>query len=340
MKTTMNDIAKLAGVSRTTVSRVLSGNYKKIRISALTADKVLRIAREKDFHPDALAKSLQSSKTKTIGVIVTDIANPFFARIARSIEKRLDSANYSMILCNTDEKMETEAKYIRLLLSKRVEGLIVCPSGFEDENIAGLAKNNFPLVLIDRYIKGVNCSYVASDNYNGAKRAVEYLIEEGHTRIGFLGGREDSSSNRERKKGYRDALKNNEIKYSAELELNLGFDKESGERGMDIFLALNKRPTAVFAANNFLCLGALLSMKKNKVNMPEEISLVEFDETDLSRFGDTAVTSVLQNAEEIGEKAAEIILKILSGGRAEQLIIPVMMTKRNSVQRPKIKILA
>ncbi|MFH1073741.1 MAG: LacI family DNA-binding transcriptional regulator [Candidatus Firestonebacteria bacterium] len=332
MKTTMNDIAKMAGVSRSTVSRVLSGNYKKIRISAETAETVLRIAQEHDFQPDHLAKSLQSRKTKTIGVIVTDITNPFFAEIARSIEKFLDTMNYSMILCNTDEKLDAEAKGIKLLLSKRVEGLIICPAGFEDENIARLAKISFPFVLIDRYVKGADSSYVVSDNYNGAKQAVEYLLNKGHRRIGFLGGKEDSSSNRDRKKGYYDALEDKGIEYSGELELNLGFDKESGEKGMDLFLKLKNRPTAVFAVNNFLGLGALLSLKKHGINMPGEISLIEFDETDLSRFGDTAVTSINQNAKEIGAKAVEIILSKISGGEDEKIIIPVKLIERQSVK--------
>ncbi|OGF48104.1 MAG: hypothetical protein A2231_09040 [Candidatus Firestonebacteria bacterium RIFOXYA2_FULL_40_8] len=332
MKITMKDIAKIAGVSRTTVSRVLSGNYKKIRISIETAEKVLRIAHEHDFQPDDLAKSLQSRRTKTIGVIVTDITNPFFAEIARSIEKYLDTMNYSMILCNTDEKLETEAKSIKLLLSKKVEGLIVCPAGYVDDNISRLGKNEFPFVLIDRYVNGVDAGYVVSDNYSGAKQGIEYLIGKGHKRIGFLGGREDSSSNRDRKKGYRDALSGNDLKYLRELDLDLGFDRESGEKGMDYFLGLKNRPTAVFAANNFLALGALLSMKKHGVDVPGDISLLEFDETDLSRFGATAVTSVNQNAKEIGAKAAEIILKKISGGKDEKIVIPVELVERNSVK--------
>ncbi len=337
MKTTMKDIAELAGVSRTTVSRVLSGNYKKIRISSKTAEKVLRISRAQDFQPDDLAKSLQSRKTKTIGVIVPDITNPFFAEIARSAEKYLDAKNYLMILCNTDEQLDTEAKCINLLLAKRVEGMIICPSGFEDGNFARLNKKEFPFVFIDRYVRGLNCSYVVSDNYNGAKQAVQYFIERGHRRIGFLGGREDSSSNRDRKKGYYDALSENKIKYFPELELNLGFDRESGEKGMELFLKLKNKPTAVFAANNFLGLGAVLSIRKNGLNIPADISLLEFDETDLSRYGEPAITSVNQNAKNIGEKAAEIILKIIGGGKEEKVIIPVKMVERSSIQILSVK---
>lgn len=333
MKITMKDIAKLAGVSVTTVSRVLSGNYKKIRISTETAEKVLRIAREQDFQPDDLAKSLQSRKTRTIGVVVTDITNPFFAEIVRSIEKYLDTKDYSMILCNSDENLESETKCIKLLLSKRVEGLIICPSGLNDENISGLKNKQFPFVLIDRYVNGVDCSHVVSDNYNGAKQAVEYLIGKGHRRIGFLGGRSDSSSNNERRNGYCDTLKENNISYSAELETNLGFDKESGEVGMDTLLKLKKRPTAIFAANNFIGLGALLSIKKHGMNVPLDISLLEFDETDLSRYGDPAITSVNQNAKELGEKASENILKLIAGEKSEKVVIPVKMMERNSVQK-------
>ena len=332
MKKTMNDIALLAGVSRTTVSRVLSGNYKKIRISEETAGNILRIAKEQEFQPDDLARSLQSSKTKTIGVVVTDITNPFFAEIARSVEKYLESMDYSMILCNSDEKLEAEAKSVKLLLSKKVEGLIICPAGYEDENISRLSKNDFPFVLIDRYVKGVDSGYVVSDNYNGAKEGIEYLLNKGHKRIGYLGGRENSSSNRDRKKGYRDALSGKGLKSSSELELDLGFDREDGEKGMDYFLRLENRPTAVFAANNFLGLGALLSLKKHGVNVPGDISLLEFDETDLSRFGTTAITSVNQNAKEIGTKAAEIILKKISGGIDEKIVIPVELVERKSVK--------
>jgi len=330
----MSDIAAKAGVSRTTVSRVLSGNSEKVRISEETAKKILGIAEKLNFRPDALARGLKLKNTHTIGVIVPDITNPFFAEIGRSLESFLDKNEYSMILMNSDDNEVKEKKCIDLLLSKRVDGLVISPAGYEDENIALLAKEKVPFVLVDRMVKNVRCSYVVSDNYNGSKTAVSYLIGLGHKRIGFVGGRVNTSINRERRQGYLDTLKENGITPDIELDISIGFNREAGERSMDMLLKVKEPPTAVFVANNFLGIGVMLSLRKNRVKVPGEMSVIEFDDTDFSRLSDVAVTSITQDTARIGEKGAQILLNKIGGNnREEKIVLPVILAVRESTKK-------
>lgn len=255
--TTIKDIAKIAGVSPATVSRALGG-YGYVKDS--TRQRIQEVADQLGYHPNALARSMVTRQTQTIGLIISDIANPFFPEVVRGIEDTAHQKGFTVILCNSDENSEKERTYIDVLMAKRVDGLIVASTAANAQHLLQLKERNLPLVLLDRSFGEGNVDTVKVDNTLGAFGAVNHLIELGHRRIGIITGPDRIPTARERLTGYEQALEQHSIHLDPKLIVKGDFKEEDAYMGVKYLMGLDRPPTALFTANNRTTTGALTAI--------------------------------------------------------------------------------
>lgn len=330
MGTTIKDVAALAKVSRATASRVLGGyGY----VSREVRERVLEAARTLHYRPHAIAQSMVTGRTKTIGVVVGDIENPFFARAARGVSDAITPEGYNLIVCTTNENASEERRAVEGLCDKRVDGLIVAPASTSDfAHLADLVRQKVPFVLIDRVLELNGLDMVAVHNEEGAWEAVRHLIQRGHTRIGFLSDSFDISPNVERLEGYQRALTEAGLEYDAKLVRMASFTVESGYREAVSLLSSPGRPTAVFAANNFMTVGILRAAKDMHLAVPEQLALVGFDDMEWLELTTPTITAVAQPVYELGQVAAQRLLRRIGGdaNRPEMVRLPTRLMVRAS----------
>lgn len=305
---TISDVAREAQVSKATVSRVLN-NYE---VSPELKGKVVRAMRKLDFQPNAQARSLSLKRSNLIGVIVPEIRRPFYGEIVAGIEETLAGAGYHLVLCSTQNRPGHEVNIARLLRERRVDGLlVVTPREYDPEIWRGLEARNFPLTMIDGSVSpGV--STVMVDNYEGSLAAARHLVELGHRRVAFIAG-QDTPECRERLRGYREALTGAGLPFDPQLAVSGDYLEASGAAAMARLLELEERPTAVFATSDLMAIGALQTLRRAGLSVPEDISLVGFDDIEPSRWISPALTTVRQPLRQMGEIGARKILKVLSG---------------------------
>jgi LacI family transcriptional regulator len=333
---TMRGVAEKVGVSTTTVSRVLNGKAEKYRISKRTQEDVLRIASELGYVPDQVARGLRIRRTNTVGLIIPDISNPFFSTIARNIEINARKVRYSIILSDCQEETQLEKESIRLLQSRKVDGLLICPVGEDSEHLISLANSGLPIVIIDRYFPDVNCSYVISDNYKGALEAVTYLINNNHRSIACIQGRLNTSVNENRVRGYRDALHKFNIPLDESLIVGDNFGEKNGYIGAKIILNRKLRPTAIFSTSNLISLGAMKAILEEGLKIPEDVSMVSFDDQPYSDYLVAPMTTVAQRISEIGQIAFTLLqsqIKQENNQRVEGIVLPTELIIRKSVKK-------
>lgn len=318
MSTTMKDIAREAGVSINTVSRALNG---KPDVNEDTKKGILEIADRLNYVPNFLAKGLVTKNTRTIGVIVSDNANPFFARMIKGIEDYARSRGYNIILCNTDERYEKEEEAVRLLREKRVDGLVITltPAQKKRTDILELKRSGVPFVLLNRHMDDIITDYVINDNVYGAYLAVTHLVKSGYKRIGYISGPPQISSVRERLEGYKKALFENNIEFDNSLVKESNLKMENGYRLMKEFLELKNRPTAVFTYSDLLAIGALKALKEAKLQVPKDIALVGYDDIEFSGLLEVPLTTVHQPRYRIGEEGVKILINRIEGKDSEGL---------------------
>lgn len=318
MSTTMKDVAREAGVSVNTVSRALNG---KPDVNEDTKKRILEIADRLNYVPNFLAKGLVTKNTRTIGVIVSDNTDPFFATIVKGIEDFTRSKGYNIILCNTDEKYEREEEAVRLLREKQVDGLLItlAPAQKERADILELKRAGTPFVLLNRHMDDVMTDYVINDNVYGAYIAVSHLIRLNHKRIGYISGPSQISSVKERMQGYKKALFENSIEFDNSLVRTSNLKMADGCRRMRELLELKDRPTAVFAYSDFLAIGILKAIKEAKLEIPEDIALVGYDDIEFSEFLEVPLTTVHQPKYRIGKEGAKILIDRIENKDSEGL---------------------
>lgn len=335
--TDIRDLADVLGLSITTVSRVLNNKAEKYRISESTRERVLQAAREYNYMPNKLARGLKLEKTDTIGLIIPDIANPFFADIARSIERQARAKNYLLILCDSNENHQVEKNLLNLLLSHRVEGIIIAPVGTDFESIKETHESGMPLVLIDRCSPTIDLPSITSDNYNGGFDAVNYLIQMGHRKIACIQGIPDSQPSLDRVRGYKDAFKANQVPIDESLIVGDDFGSDNGYMQTRILFSMENPPTAIFALSNMISLGAIKAISEMGLKIPEDISIVSFDEQPYSAFLGTPMTTIGQKKSEMGQLAVDVLLKYISTDDYRKKRINMMLKTeliiRNSVKR-------
>ncbi len=303
---TIKDVAQRAGVSPTTVSHVI--NETRFVSGDLRA-RVLEAMEELNYQPSAVARSLRRKTTHTIGMMVPDSSNPFFAEVARGIEDTSFDQGYSVILCNSDGDMEKEQFYINVLVEKRVDGIIFVAAGGSAQHIRSLLERDMPLVVVDREIAGVEVDSVLTDNLQGGYLATKHLIELGHRRIGCITGPSDLTPSAERVIGHKRALTEHNLAANENLILKGDFQYESGYKAVHEFLAMNEPPTAVFACNDLMAVGAISGVRKQGQRVPEDLAIVGFDDIALASFTNPPLTTVAQPKYEMGILAAQMLME-------------------------------
>lgn len=309
----ISDVAREAGVSKSTVSRVINCNNI---VSEEMRVRVTRAMKKLDFQPNAQARSLSLKRNNFIGVIVPEIRRPFYGEIIDGIEETLVNAGYYLALCSTHNQPGHELNLARLMRERRVDGLIiVTPRELDSKTLQNLAAEKFPVTLIDGTAKAL-VSSVIIDNYEGARTAVRHLIKLGHRRIGLIAGL-DTPECRERLRGYREALETANIAFDPSLVVRGDYLEESGASATEKLLSLHGRPSAVFATSDLMAIGALRTMRSYGLQVPDDISLVGFDDIEPARWVSPMLTTIRQPLRQMGEIGAKKMLKILNGEEPE-----------------------
>lgn len=314
-KVNLKDIAEYVGVSTALVSYVLNGQAVEKQVNKLTAERITKAAQKFNYQPNQIAKSLKTQKTHTIGLVVADINFRFSTGITRSIEEEAKKNNYTVIYGSSNESAEKFAKLINVMVNHRVDGLILVPTEGSESEIEILRRSGIPFVLIDRHFPGIQCNYIALDNYKAAYNATCYLIDKGHKKIAFVNYRTTFFHLLERNRGYLNALENRGIEFNQSwLQL---IDNGDGENNvaanLDEVVGGKEPCDAVFFATDTLTINGLKYFNKKKWSVPEKISVLSFDESDAFDLFYTPITFSKQPLVEMGSLAVNNLIKIMDG---------------------------
>jgi LacI family transcriptional regulator len=326
---TILDVARRAGVAPITVSRVVNqSGYASPATRARVESAVAALG----YVPNTLARSLRSHRTHTLALVLTDITNPFFTLAARGVEDAAAEAGFTLIICNTDESEEKERRYIRMLLEKQVDGILLVPARGRIQSVRWVEAQQTPLVLLDRRLPGRPADTVRCDSAGGAFQLTRHLLEGGHRRIAMLSGPKGVSTADDRIRGYRRAMAESGLKNLA-MVLRGSFTCESGAGMTRQLLALKPRPTAVFAANNFLAFGVLRALHEAGITVPEQMSLVTFDDLPANLQLEPFLSVASQPAYEMGQTATRLLLdRVLhrSLSPPREIVVPPQIIVRQS----------
>ncbi|KQN54606.1 LacI family transcriptional regulator [Pseudomonas sp. Leaf48] len=325
---TIKDVAALAGISYTTVSHVVNKTRpvsEEVRIKVEAAIQTL------DYVPSAVARSLKAKTTATIGLLVPNSLNPYFAELARGIEDYCERNGYCVILCNSDDNPDKQRSYLRVLLEKRIDGLIVASAGGDSGLAQGLASVRTPMVIVDRGLEGVDVDLVRIDHEYGAYLATRHLLELGHRDVATIIGPQTTSVAQMRLAGYCRALEEAGIEVVPERIVQSDFTSTGGYAAATVLLQHN-RPTAIFAANDLMGIGVLRAAAELNIRVPGELSVIGFDDIQMSRYVYPSLTTVGQSILQLGEMAAEVLLRRIATPQrsTEQRIVTPSIVMRES----------
>lgn len=309
--TTINDVAKRAGVSPVTVSRVLNDAPN---VTAATRERVNRAIVELGYVPNVVARSLRSRRTRSLALILPDITNPFWPTVARGVEDAAQQEGYSVLLCNSDENAVKQARYLEVVASQQVDGVIIAPCDSDASRLAILRDRRVATVVIDRRIDDWDVDTVRGDSVGGAHALVRHLIDLGHKRIAVLTGPAGASTSQDRVAGYETALTRASIALDPELIRYGEFRETSGRQMMEGLLQERPDVTAVFAANNAIALGAIEALGTHGLRVPQDMALVCFDDLSPASHLFPFLTVAEQPAYEMGLEAAHLLLSALQAG--------------------------
>lgn len=331
-KSTLADIARLTGLSITTISRVLNGKSEEFRISKSSQDIVLKAVKELDYRPNVAAQSLRSNSMHTIGLLVPRIDNPFFANIASIIIREAHIYTYPVMVIDTVENPLEEDAALDTLLSRNVDGIIVAPCSDSPERLREIAEKK-PVVLIDRYYENEDLPYVATDNYSGAVEAVNLLIANGHRDIMCIQGSPLSITSRNRVKGYRDAMVNAGLEDFLNIRGN-DYSVQNGYIETKLELLSGRPVSAIFALSSTILLGAMKAIEEQGLKVPDDISLLSFDNNVFLDYLNPSITRVCQPVEHIGIVAVKLLMDSILGLSVRQpsMLLPPTVLLRNSVK--------
>ena len=302
---TIRQVADAAGVSIATVSRVLSG---KGGVSEALAEKVRQAAAQLDFQPNRVARGLRRQYTQTVGVLVTDIQNPFFTSVLQSIERVLESSGYVMLLCNSDEQPVREKIHLATLQAEGVAGIIIAPTRSESSRYQPVIDSGTSMVIIDREVQDLRADCITINNYDASISAVNHLIHLGHRKIGLISGPSYATTALTRKKGYLQALRDSGIGHANEYIQTADYKQCGGYDAMSRLLKLTDPPTAVVVLNNLMTLGALQSIQEHHRSVPDDIALLGFDDMPWAACLQPPLTVVAQPTYTLGETAAMLLV--------------------------------
>lgn len=330
---TLRDVALRAGVSVGSVSAVING---KSSVSPLLRKKVLAAIADLDYSPDALARSLKTGRTHTIGLLLSDITNPHFATMARAIEKACEAHGYMLMLGNTDEDPDKELRHLELMRRQRVDGLILDLAGVGGKYAARIRDAiAVPAIGVDRVVEDLPYDYVLLDNRAAGRMLAQHLIRCGHRRIGVISGRPDISSSVDRLGGFLDAFAEHGIDFDDQLVVPGFFQTEPAYRAMIDLLRRRPRPSAVFSINNLMTIGAMQALAAEGLRCPDDMTVVGIDDFPWSSAFTPRLTVVRQPVDDIGEIASSRLIARLRGeiaGPPEVIVVPPALMVRDSVK--------
>lgn len=323
----LKELAAKIGVSRTTVSRVMSGHAEKYRISEKTVKLVKEAAELYGLVPNQMAVNLRKQKSDTIGLLVPDLSNPFFANLAHAVEQELRSVGKLMLLSSTNDDTFLEEQTLSLIARRQTDGLIIVPVGIQADHFKSYEDR--PVIFMDRYFEDLNIRHVSSDNRSGAFAATQYLIERGHRKISVIQGLPEAISNMDRVAGYQKAML--EAGLADEIRVvGDGFTTQNGFQSVMQMLESSDRPTALFTLNNLIAVGAMGALTQEGLNIPEDISLLSFDEQPYFELTSPPISTIKQPIAQIASRAVEMLIHRLDGKDVEsQKIIPEIIERQS-----------
>lgn len=326
-KMTIKDIAREAGVSTATISRVLNNSGY---VSSDVRQHVLEVIRKYNYQPNAIARSLKQEKSRSIGIVLPDMANPYFMKIARTIQHRCFQEGYHLLFMDTEESPEKESEALDFLTEKRIEALILAGTGSNRDQIQAISHSGIHVILVDRRFSGLRLDTVSEDNIYASKSAIEHLLEQKHERVGIVSGPQSISTARERKQGALIGLQEAGISPAPELLFEGDYTRESGVAAIRHFQNLleQERPTAVFSANNEMTFGIYLGMQEQGVSL-DSMEVVSFGELEFSSLFQHRLSVIRQNPEELGENIGDLLIRRLNGddgAAVNRILMPSLIT--------------
>lgn len=324
---TIKDIAKIVGVSISTVSYALNND---IKVSKKTRDKILAAARELNYQKNGIASDLKKSSTRTIALIVTDLAGPYYAELVKGVQEVTLSKGYDLLACSSVGGNSSTA--VKFLTEKRVDGAIVLAHNISEDTIIQSARAKFPIVLLDRKVESDYVVSIEVDNEEGSYMAAEYLIRQGHRDIAYMSGQAISELHFMRLHGFERALQEHGLESKNKMHQFGLFNRENGYSMTKMLIAQGNLSSAIMYANDEMAIGGLQAFKEYGIKVPEDVSVVGFDDIELAQYVRPALTTVMQPKYERGALAAHLIFQMLEGENIESYYkLPTRLVSRDSV---------
>ncbi|MYX33959.1 MULTISPECIES: LacI family DNA-binding transcriptional regulator [unclassified Streptomyces] len=325
----IKDVASRAGVSVATVSRVLN-DHPAVRPDTRT--RVLEAVAELGYRPNAVARSLRTDQTRTLGLVISDVLNPFFTELARSVEDEARALGYSVIIGNADERPEQQDHHIRTLLDRRIDGLLVSPTDGGSPLILDAVRSGTPMVFVDRWIPGIgnDVPVVRTDGFDAVRDLVAHLHGLGHRRPAIIAGPAATTTGRERVRAFREALAAFGLPLPDEYIGQGDFQADSGRRAIARFLDLPVPPDVVFAADNLMALGAMDEIRARGLRVPDDIALAAFDDIPWFLHTDPPITAIAQPTGDLGRAAVRSLIDRVEGRPAPSVTVSARLVVRRS----------
>ncbi|MEU9336796.1 LacI family DNA-binding transcriptional regulator [Streptomyces sp. NPDC048290] len=323
----IKDVAAVAGVSVATVSRVLNAHPS---VSAGARARVLTAVESLGYRPNAVARSLRTDQTRTFGLVIPDVLNPYFTELARSVEEEARTLGYSVIIGNAGERPTVQDHHIRTLLDRRIDGLLVAPADGGSALLADAARGGTPMVFVDRWIPGVDVPVVRSDGRAAVRELVGHLRGLGHRRVAIIAGPATTTTGSERVDAFRAAMAGYGLPVPDAYVGQGDFQAGSGRRATERFLALDEPPEVVFCADNPTALGALDAVRAARLRVPEDIALVAFDDIRWFVHTDPPITAIAQPTGALGRAAVRALVELREGRRPQSVTLPARLVVRRS----------
>ncbi|MFF9075136.1 LacI family DNA-binding transcriptional regulator [Streptomyces sp. NPDC014872] len=330
----IKDVAAEAGVSVATVSRVLNSHPS---VSPDARTRVLAAVEALGYRPNAVARSLRTDQTRTLGLVISDVLNPYFTELTRFVEEEARALGYSVIIGNADERPDLQEHHIRTLLDRRIDGLLVSPADGSSPCMLGAAAGGTPMVFVDRWIQGVDVPVVRTDGRAAVRDLVAHLHRLGHRRLAIIAGPAATTTGDERVEAFREAMREHGLALPDSYIGQGDFQAASGCRVTERFLTLPEPPEVVFAADNLMALGALDAIRARGLRVPQDIGLAAFDDIPWFLHTDPPITAIAQPTGELGRAAVHALVDIVEGRSPQSVTLPARLVVRSSCGEPAAK---
>ncbi|RLQ96609.1 LacI family DNA-binding transcriptional regulator [Falsibacillus albus] len=326
---TIKDVAKMAGVAVSTASYALNNTNK---VSPATRKKVFEAAKQLNYQKNGLASDLKKTNTNTIALILSDLSGPFYSELIKGVQDVTMANGYDLIACSSIGGNQSTA--VKFLKEKRVDGVIILAHNISDDIILDSAREGFPIVVLDRKLENEHVLHVEVDNVHGGYLATEYLIEQGHEEIAYISGPYNSHDNELRFEGYMEALKNHHLPYQSKWKISGDFTREGGYKATKMLIAQGDLPQAVFYANDEMALGGMQAFSEKGISIPEDISIIGFDDIQLSEYLSPPLTTIRQPKYEAGALAVHSVFQELAKEKVDRYYkLSTELIERKSVKR-------